>query len=897
MSEKIEQIAKAISHHRKLENDIYARNPAFARFEAKYGDQISQFWITNYKNEGGYLKSTDITGAVVNTMSGNASTVINDGYVVYKNTRIGELFIRNYEGKFSHSTPKGEIEIELFNRAIYQPVYGSSAKEITIRFADEESIYQFNSLLEILDKTQELQQEIDELDQQLKQGKEVEELLKRRDAKKEEKRKLLEKAQSFIRRSAELRYQPILDPWQEEVKRSMIYQGTMAIDGGPGTGKTTSLIQRIKFLIDDSIEEYVEGLSKQQIQLLSDQKKSWIFFSPSELLSLYLRNTMVTEGLEANSDRVKVWKDHKRNLIRAYKLVNTETRRPFLFLNNSENHLIDSSPRQLKVVIDAFRKFFLDTQRSKLDKVLTLETGQFSWKNTGFSILKYVKDNIGDLENETLPRLYANLESLYKEEIQKINQDYKASIEKEVATLVLRVQKNAEQKDKLAVLLQDWKVKSNPEPEEDEEDLLTEQFGEEEDIDFNLEDELFLKIRVVLRKISLMNYDKSVKINKKDKQILELIPEINNVQTINKIGELAFFKKHFERICRGVSANILAEIPGIYKQFRKAQLAEAANGWNQTLLETLVANDSNQRIHPNEQALLLYFINTTLKSMAKSGLINETTERHPYYQGFQNHTKPVIGVDEASDFHAIDLLAMYSLSSHDLSSVTFAGDVMQRMTQEGINDWQELGQFIPDFDVKSLAVSYRQSPTLLDLATRIFKESTGNEPEYIPYLERDELEPAPLLFQSDDMDDKISWIAARIHEIYKAYGESIPSIAIFHPDKNELENFASTLAYHDELADYGIQVKASRTGEVLGDKNTVRVFSLEHIKGLEFEAVFFYDLDKINRLGVDQNLISRYLYVGLSRATFYLAATLEDGLPEGMNYLQEYFKMNQNWKR
>jgi hypothetical protein len=104
----------------------------------------------------------------------------------------------------------------------------------------------------------------------------------------------LDKAQSFIRKYAELRYQPILDPVQEEIKRSKIFEGSLIINGGPGTGKTTSLIQRIKFLISPSIEEYKQ-LNKKQKDILFNQKTSWIFYSPNELLALFLRNSMKME--------------------------------------------------------------------------------------------------------------------------------------------------------------------------------------------------------------------------------------------------------------------------------------------------------------------------------------------------------------------------------------------------------------------------------------------------------------------------------------------------------------------------------------------------------------------------------------------------------------------------
>jgi len=60
-------------------------------------------------------------------------------------------------------------------------------------------------------------------------------------------------------------------------------------------------------------------------------------------------------------------------------------------------------------------------------------------------------------------------------------------------------------------------------------------------------------------------------------------------------------------------------------------------------------------------------------------------------------------------------------------------------------------------------------------------------------------------------------------------------------------------------------------GQTVGQDNDVRVFDVQHIKGLEFEAVFFVDVDELaERL---PTLFDRYLYVGATRAATYLGLT------------------------
>lgn len=51
----------------------------------------------------------------------------------------------------------------------------------------------------------------------------------------------------------------------------------------------------------------------------------------------------------------------------------------------------------------------------------------------------------------------------------------------------------------------------------------------------------------------------------------------------------------------------------------------------------------------------------------------------------------------------------------------------------------------------------------------------------------------------------------------------------------------------------------------------MRVFSIEHIKGLEFEAVFFADVDRLAE--AQPELFDRYIYVGATRAATFLGLT------------------------
>jgi superfamily I DNA/RNA helicase len=115
--------------------------------------------------------------------------------------------------------------------------------------------------------------------------------------------------------------------------------------------------------------------------------------------------------------------------------------------------------------------------------------------------------------------------------------------------------------------------------------------------------------------------------------------------------------------------------------------------------------------------------------------------------------------------------------------------------------------------------------------------------------------------------------------------------------KINLKVFANKLGNLDTLSDVGILVKACRNGEVLGDKNTVRIFSIDKIKGLEFEAVFFHNLDELQNQNLSNDLLLKYLYVGLSRATFYLGLTVKEELNSDLNFILDSFdRTGKTWR-
>ena len=92
-----------------------------------------------------------------------------------------------------------------------------------------------------------------------------------------------------------------------------------------------------------------------------------------------------------------------------------------------------------------------------------------------------------------------------------------------------------------------------------------------------------------------------------------------------------------------------------------------------------------------------------------------------------------------------------------------------------------------------------------------------------------------------------------------------------------------------EMRDMNIQAVACPKGMVKGQAGDVRIFEIEHIKGLEFEAVFFTDIDTLKEREPD--LFDRYVYVGATRAATFLRLMCSgEGLPCALESVVNLFE-------
>lgn len=244
-------------------------------------------------------------------------------------------------------------------------------------------------------------------------------------------------------------------------------------------------------------------------------------------------------------------------------------------------------------------------------------------------------------------------------------------------------------------------------------------------------------------------------------------------------------------------------------------------------------------------------------------------------------------VDEITDFSTVQLSIMNNLLNDKSKTFFGAGDFNQRLTLEGVSSKDDLEWAIPKVEIEKITIPYRQSRQLTELSQLLIGK-TLNEIKQPKYIDMEGKQPI-LGYNMVDINYMAKWLADRIIEIDRIMEGKLPSIAILVNSEEEIQPLAN--AMNDCLEDNNINVTPCSKGGV-GSENGVRIFSIEYIKGLEFEAVFFINVDVLAK--EKPEIFDKYIYVGASRAATFLGLTCSSKqLPDKLQPLSHLF--TDNW--
>lgn len=712
-------------------------------------------------------------------------------------------------------------------------------------------------------------------------GEEVtEDLLKQLLAEESETANIIEGVRRGVITKMGLRDQPILDQYQDEIFRLPLDQRLLIL-GPPGTGKTTTLIRRLGQKLDSAFLEEGELRAVESIFNATGVSHviSWVMFTPTELLKQYLKEAFAREGVPAPDMRIRTWTDYRRELGRStFGVLRTATGGgTFVLKESTETVLPEASDNPIKWFedFDAWQKttFINDLRQAAVGLS----------ENSSSNISSVGRRLVEILERANINSLAATFSALVGEVsgIQSLVAGLKEVTDKKIhAALNFQLNRDKGFIDALAKFIDgvqqapDIDAEDPDDLDADEEEATSPRTGRAAAVTAYMQ-AVRAQARTQARKRTLG------KITRNGKIIEWLGDRGLGDSERSEVGASLLVQASARRFTNPVK-RYLDAISRRYRAYRRTRQEEGRwyrkDGFNPTDL------------HPLELDIVLLGI-----LRGGNELLSRATIVRDIDLPVWSSLKPVLDlhknqvvVDEATDFSPIQLACMAALANPKIRSFFACGDFNQRLTTWGSRSIDDVKWVFPEIDIKEITVSYRQSRKLNDLARAIIVAAGGTDSGVtLPAHVDNEGVPPTLLENAAEQAEVVDWLAQRIREI-EQFLEQMPSIAIFVESEAEVQPLADAL--NEALAAENAQVVACPKGQVMGQDNDVRVFDVQHIKGLEFEAVFFVGVDRL--ASIHPQLFDKYLYVGTTRAATYLGWTCDRALPDKVSTLRSMFVAN-----
>jgi DNA polymerase III delta prime subunit len=677
-----------------------------------------------------------------------------------------------------------------------------------------------------------------------------------------------------------LRDQPVLDKYQDEIFRLPLDQRLLIL-GPPGTGKTTTLIRRLGQKIDTTSPDSLSDGERQTIDRASPggiaaHPDSWLMFTPTELLKQYLKEAFNRERVPASDKRLKTWIDYRRELGRNVLGILRLPGAGGLFTLKEQALTLHvnalSRPSEWFNAFNAWqRQTFVQDMQTGVQTLVSTTHPQAA--QVGMKIAAVLTGQ----DSSNMASLFVELQA-ESAGLQSLVAELKAASDQRIDDVLnLTLNKNSRFLDELGQFIDQLQANTTVETEDD--------------ADTEADDEDDPSVLKTGRGPAISAFRSALRAQARSAATKRVVPKgSKNAQIIEWLGDRSLKPEHRASIGTqlvllsaarrfvGPVKRYLDGIPRRYRAFRKAQ--QDAATWYRP--ESFPATD----IHPLELDIVILTSLRAAGDLLRSATIARRVQ-DTYWsalQTVQGLYKNQILVDEATDFSPVQLACMAALANPQLRSFFACGDFNQRLTTWGSQSVDELKWFFPEIEVRRVSVSYRQSRQLNDLARAIIQELGGDtqDASLPPHVNNDGERPA--LLELADSDKTQIWLADQIRYI-ASYLKQLPSTAIFVNSEAEIQPLADAL--NEILEDDNIQVVACPKGQVMGNDNDVRVFDIQHIKGLEFEAVFFVGIDTLAERHPD--LFAKFLYVGTTRAATYLGITCAGGLPSSMEPLRSHF--------
>ena len=677
-----------------------------------------------------------------------------------------------------------------------------------------------------------------------------------------------------VRTAMGLRDQPILDQFQGEIFRLPL-NSQLIILGPPGTGKTTTLIKRLGQKLDI---ESLEAEEKRLTETSKDQaphQSSWIMFTPSELLKHYLKEAFSREQVPASDSHIRTWISFRNDIARnTLGILRTANGGKFT-LKNELSNLTPAVVEDASSWYESFENFHEKRLKTQLKDGAAIAITAVP--EDAVTVSENLKQLSNEIESRKLIDIYRDLEN-FEDAFKSALNDSKTIAEDFLKKERNRLYNN--DKDvfqRLAKHLETLQQENEP----DEEEL----FDDDEHDETSTLNSTTIQVAVKaylssLRALARTKYLKrSMPKKSRSSSIIQFLDAaVPNDDILFEIGKHISFQNGLRRFINS-HKRYVTDIPTSYRAFRK----------DKRILEDFYVSEvtnTPQLSSIELDAIILLMLRKSKQLMAQNYVVKSLDEpKYSYLAVISGLFKNQIMVDEATDFSMLQLACMESLTSLKSKSFFACGDFNQRITSSGIRNQQQLSWISSHLSVETIQIVYRQSRTLNAFAGELLRTQDGDLSALgIVPEESNHIGVKPVLYENAGDSGSVTWIADRIMEVERAV-QQLPTIAVLVNSEEEVKPMAEKLA--SCLEEINLSVVACEEGKALGEGTDIRVFDIQHIKGLEFEAVFFAGIDKLAQDKPD--LFDRYLYVGTTRAATYLGLVCDSSLPASVESLRDSF--------
>jgi hypothetical protein len=603
-------------------------------------------------------------------------------------------------------------------------------------------------------------------------------------------------------------------------------------------------------------------------------------FTPSELLKHYLKEAFSREQVPASDSHIRTWISYRNDIARnTLGILRTANGGKFT-LKNELSNLSPAVAEDASSWYEAFENFHEQRLKSQLKDGAAIAITAVP--EDAVSVSENLKQLGNEIESRKLIDIYRDIENFEEAFKSALNNS------KTITEDLLKKERNRLYNNdkgvfqRLAKHLETLQQENEP----DEEELFDD---DEHDETSNL-NSTTIQISVkaylsALRALARTKYLKrSMPKKSRSSSIIQFLDAaVPNDDILFEIGKHISFQNGLRRFINS-HKRYVTDIPTSYRAFRK----------DKTILEDFYGSEltnTTQLSSIELDAIILLMLRKSKQLMAQNYVVKSLDEpKYSYLAVISGLFKNQIMVDEATDFSMLQLACMECLTSLKSKSFFACGDFNQRITSSGIRNQQQLSWVSPHLSVETIQIVYRQSKTLNAFAGELLRAQGGDLSALgIVPEESNHIGVKPVLYENAGDCGPVTWIAERIKEVERAV-QQLPTIAVLVNSEEEVKPMAEKLA--SCLEEINLGVVACEEGKALGEGTDIRVFDIQHIKGLEFEAVFFAGIDKLAQDKPD--LFDRYLYVGATRAATYLGLVCDGSLPASVEPLRDSF--NSSWR-